>query len=95
MYSDDKLLKLINDFIHGSITASDFEYDYINEWRSYRDFGGQSGNSESTQEYVDRVFTVLEIYCSNPDLRDENDFDDEKLLNEIIKINKEWCLLKD
>ncbi|MBA5808755.1 hypothetical protein F9883_12805 [Morganella morganii] len=94
MYSDDKLLKLINDFIHGSVTASDFENDYINEWRNYRDFGGQSRVSESNQEYFDRVFTALDIYCSNPDLRDENDFDDDQLLNEIIKINKECCLLK-
>ncbi len=94
MYSDDKLLKLINNFIHGSIPASEFEKNYINEWRNYRDFGERSGIDESTQEYVDRVFTALDIYCSNSDLRDENDFDDEQLLNEIIKINKEWCLLK-
>ncbi len=94
MYSDDKLLKLINNFIHSSITAPDFEKNYINEWINYRDFGEQSGIDESTQEYFDRVFTALDIYCSNPDLRDENDFDDEQLLNEIIKINKEWCLLK-
>lgn len=94
MHFENKLLRLINDFIDDSITASNFEDNYINEWRNYRDFGEQSNINENTREYFDRIFTTLDIYCSNPDLRGENDFDDEQLLKEIIKIHKEWCLLK-
>lgn len=94
MHFENKLLRLINDFIDDSITASNFEDNYINEWRNYRDFGEQSNINENTREYFDRIFTTLDIYCSNPDLKGENDFDDEQLLKEIIKIHKEWCLLK-
>ncbi|MBC4010680.1 hypothetical protein H8R13_02810 [Morganella morganii] len=67
----------------------------MNEWRKYRDLSFSRELSKNNQEYFDRIFTALDIYCSNPDLRDENDFDDSELLNEVIKINEEWCLSKD
>ncbi|WP_425593358.1 colicin immunity domain-containing protein [Morganella morganii] len=77
------------------ISAPIFEIDYMNEWRKYRDLSFSRELSKNNQEYFDRIFTALDIYCSNPDLRDENDFDDSELLNEVIKINEEWCLSKD
>ncbi len=98
MYSkknENNLFKLIDEFIHGDISAPIFEIDYMNEWRKYRDLSFNRELGKNNQEYFDRIFTALDIYCSNPDLRDENDFDDSELLNEVIKINKEWCLSKD
>lgn len=97
MYSKNSvtdLLRLIDEFILGNISAPNFEVSYINEWRRYRDFGEKKGISYNDQEYFDRIFTALDVYCSDPDLRDENDFDDDELLNEVIKINKKWLLSK-
>ncbi|KJF76470.1 hypothetical protein UA45_18485 [Morganella morganii] len=97
MYSKNSvtnLIRLIDEFIHGEISAPTFEVTYMNEWRKYRDFSEKKGISDNDQSYFDRIFTALDVYCSDPDLRDENDFDDDELLNEVIKINKEWLLSK-
>jgi len=85
-----KLLELIETFISGNMSASEFEGNYINIWRSYRDFDNISEVDDNTQIYVDRIFTTLDVYCSDPELRDEGDLDDDKLLSEVIKLNNKW-----
>ncbi|VYT90570.1 hypothetical protein [Metakosakonia massiliensis] len=85
-----KLLELIEAFIAGNVSAPDFERGYSNIWRNYRDFDNVSEVDGNTQMYVDRIFTTLDVYCSNSELRDENDLDDDKFLNEVIKLNNRW-----
>jgi hypothetical protein len=85
-----KLIELANLFISGQLVAPEFEKKYIDKWRENRDFNNKKDIDECTQIYLDSVFTALDVYCSDPNLRDENDFDDEELLNEVIKLNKQW-----
>ncbi|ECC1661952.1 TPA: hypothetical protein JDL67_000398 [Salmonella enterica subsp. salamae] len=49
-----------------------------------------NGIDENTQLYIDSVFTALDLYCSDPKLRGEDDLDDCALLNEITSVNKRW-----
>lgn len=85
-----QLLELISLFIHGKISTVEFERDYIIVWRSYRDYDNKSNINSITQEYLDCVFTALDTYCSDPELRDDNDFDDSELLDEVIRLNNIW-----
>lgn len=84
------LLQLIESFLSGDLSAFVFENAYTSAWRAYRDSGYDNELDEKTQEYVDRVFTTLDLYCAEPELRDEGDLDDHELLNEIIQLNKQW-----
>lgn len=84
------LLELIMIFISGNMSAPEFEENYLNAWRNYRDFDSIDEVDENTQKYVDRIFTILDAYCHNPELRDESDLDDAKLLSEVIKLYNNW-----
>ncbi|HEB4872591.1 TPA: hypothetical protein R0C45_000731 [Kluyvera ascorbata F0526] len=85
-----ELFGLIEDYISGNIPAIEFEGEYIVAWREYRDSDDINKVDKNTQTYVDRVFTTLDVYCSDSRLRDEDDLDDDKLLSEIIKLNNKW-----
>lgn len=85
-----KLLGLIDSFIAGYISPSEFEKKYIAAWRSYRDFDDFSKIHENYKIYFDRVFTTLDVYCPDPELRDENDLDDEGLLSEVINLRNSF-----
>lgn len=88
--SATNVLELIDFFVSGDISASCFEKEYIDAWRNYRDFNDINEIDENTQIYIDRVFTTLDVYCSDPELRDENDLDDNELLNEVIELKDKW-----
>lgn len=85
-----ELLGLVEDFISGKIPAIEFEEKYITAWRHYRDFADISKVDNDVQIYIDRVFTTLDVYCSDPELRDEDDLDDDKLFSEIIRLSNKW-----
>ncbi|WP_312951379.1 colicin immunity domain-containing protein [Superficieibacter sp.] len=88
--NETELLGLIEDFISGNIPAIEFEKKYIAAWRHYRDSDDFSKIDKNIQIYVDRVFTTLDVYCSDPELRDENDLDDNELFSEIIRLSNKW-----
>lgn len=85
-----KLMQLIDIYTLGEISAPTFESEYFSLWREYRDSSDGKNTSLYFQRYVDSVFTALDMYCSNPDIRDTNDFDEIELYNEIIKTNNIW-----
>ncbi|UPK80214.1 colicin immunity domain-containing protein [Proteus vulgaris] len=90
-----ELLELIDNLISGNISATKFEDNYIVMWRIYRDFNAQNEIDNNTKTYINRVFTTVDLYCSDPEIRDEYDFDEDNLLEEIIKIKNGWELLKN
>ncbi|MDS0790448.1 colicin immunity domain-containing protein [Proteus vulgaris] len=90
-----ELLELIDNLISGNISATKFEDNYIVMWRIYRDFNAQNEIDNNTKIYIDRVFTAVDLYYSDPEIRDEYDFDEDNLLEEIIKIKNGWELLKN
>ena len=84
------LLRLIDSFLSGDLSALAFEIEYMDAWRSYRDSSDIIKVDEKTQFYIDRVFTALDTYCADPELRDDGDLDENELLSEVIRLNKQW-----
>ncbi|MDM2836396.1 MULTISPECIES: colicin immunity domain-containing protein [Citrobacter] len=81
---------LIDSFLSGVLSASEFDKQYSVAWRNYRDSDDINEIDENTKLYVDSVFTALDLYCSDPKLRDDNDLDDCALLSEVASLNKWW-----
>lgn len=84
------IISLIDHYISGSVTASDFEKEYIKLWREYRDSNALKGANEDTQIFFDKVFYSVDSYCSDPELMDEDDLNAEELLNEITQLKQSW-----
>ncbi|MDE9618616.1 colicin immunity domain-containing protein [Citrobacter portucalensis] len=83
-------LWLIDSFLSGALSASEFDKHYSVAWRNYRDSDDINEIDENTKLYVDCVFTALDLYCSDPKLRDDNYLDDCALLSEVASLNKRW-----
>lgn len=70
-----KYTLLITLFVTGKITAHQFEMLYLNM------FKGESGLlSEKDYGVLNELFHDVDAYCSDPDLRGEDDLDDQGLL---------------
>lgn len=82
---------LIDSFLSGVLSASEFDKQYLDAWRYYRDSDDVSNLEVNTQVYLDRVFTTVDQYCSDSELRDDDDLDDCQLLSEITRLNRQWC----
>lgn len=82
--------RLISQFVNGEISADQFEKDYMSIWREFRDKSWREFedkgiiSEDAATDIVDELFTALDCYCGNPDLREECDIDEKELL-EIAK----------
>ena len=82
--------RLIFQFVNEEISADQFEKDYMSLWRECRDKNWREFkdkvviSEDGAADIVDQLFTALDCYCGNPDLRDEDDIDEAELL-EIAK----------
>lgn len=85
------LLALIDSFVSGDVSASDFEKQYSALWREHRDADDTKPTDKETQRYFDSVFSAVDSYCDDPDLRDEDDLDEQGLLNNIINLKTSWA----
>ncbi len=59
--------------VDGRITGPAFEEQFLKLWRLYRD------NHVATSSTVDELFTEVDAYCADPELREEGDLDDAGL----------------
>lgn len=84
------LLTLIDSFISGEISAPEFESQYSTLWREYRDSDGSKSPNKDTQRYFDSVFSAVDSYCSDPDLLDEDDLDDQELSDVVMNLKTSW-----
>jgi hypothetical protein len=89
-YSKTALTTLIDSFVSGGIQAADFEKEYMAAWRACRDGGQLQEASLNDQQYLDAVFCSIDNYCSDPELRDEDELDDQMLLDEVCRIKSQW-----
>lgn len=89
-YGKKDLTTLVDRFISGEILATDFEGEYMAAWRACRDNGQLQDTSENDQRYFDGVFCAIDNYCSDLKLIDEGEFDDQMLLDEVLKIRSQW-----
>lgn len=84
------LLTLIDSFISGEIPAPEFEIEYSTLWREYRDSDSSKSPNKDTQRYFDSVFSAVDSYCSDPDLLDEDDLDDQGLSDVVMSLKTSW-----
>lgn len=80
-----KCKKLLDDFISGRISASEFEKEYMALWIYWRD--NKITGVGVVEEVLDTLFSDCDVYCPDPKLRDKNDIDDKQLL-EFAKISR-------
>jgi len=81
----NQFLNLIGQFIEGKLSPIDFETEYLSLWRKARDDGSLSELNEVTEDALDKLFTAVDVYCPNEELRDEFDINEAQLLN-VAKI---------
>ncbi len=65
-------ISLITQFVSGEITASQFEASYLEMTREL---------PEDAYDVLNDLFSNVDAYCGDPELRDDDDLDDEELLN--------------
>lgn len=75
MSTIEKYILLITQFVTGEITASQFEGRYLEMFKNESD-----QFPEHVYDVLNKLFSDVDTYCDDPDLRDEEDLDDEALL---------------
>jgi len=81
--SPPRLSELVGSFLQGGLTAPQFEAGYMNEWRRCRDYGLLKSESPAVQNVYDAIFTTLDAYCSDPELRGPRDIDEQQMKVEV------------
>jgi hypothetical protein len=84
------ILTLIDSFVSGKLCASEFEKHYSASWREYRDSDVSKSAGKETQRYFDAIFSAVDSYCADPDLRDEEDLDEQGLLDSVVSLKTSW-----
>ncbi|CAK7013631.1 MAG: hypothetical protein CITR_00544 [Citrobacter freundii] len=82
---------LIDSFLSGVLSASDLISNTLMPGDTIETSDDVSNLEVNTQVYLDRVFTAVDQYCSDSELRDDDDLDDGQLLSEITRLNRQWC----
>ena len=75
MNTIDKYILLITQFVIGEITASQFEDRYLEIFKNE-----SNQLPEHVYNILNKLFSNVDSYCDDPNLRDEEDLDDEALL---------------
>lgn len=88
--NESAILDLIDAFTCGNIAAPDFEQKYSTAWRTYRDSSDTKKADISTQRFFDSVFSLVDSYCSDPELIDEDDLNEDELLSEVSSLKTLW-----
>jgi len=77
---------LVQEYLDGALSAVEFKTKYIEIWKKYRDSDEVYEINLSRDNFIDRVFTALDCYCEDEELRDEEDLDEKSLKAEVEKI---------
>lgn len=74
MSSIDQYADLIRSYTSGSMGSSDFEREYL------RMFKNQDGlMDDNAFSVLDSLFSDVDSFCPNPEIRDESDIDEPTL----------------
>ena len=73
-------IELLREFGQHKISASNFERRFLNLYKEDR-------TEWAKEEFLilDELFGSVDAFCSEPDLRDENDVDEAQLLEAVKK----------
>ncbi len=78
-----KYLHLIISFTDGAKTASEFESEYLAEFKQEDD-----EMPEKIFEPLNSLFFAADAYCEDPELRDQHDIGDEEFLEEAVSAQR-------
>ena len=76
MSTIEQYILLITQFIVGEITTSQFESRYLEMFKNET-----NQFPESVYDVLNKLFSDVDSYCGDPDLRDDEDLGDEELLD--------------
>jgi len=65
----------IKQFVDGEISASQFEESYSNIFKNHENL-----LPENVFEILNELFLDIDAYCSDPELMEEDDIDDQELM---------------
>jgi len=77
----NSLISIMRSFVEGHITAVEFEKQYTELWKEYRDSDKLHELNKAFSGIFDSMFTTLDCFCSDADLRDADDLDEQQLLS--------------
>lgn len=75
MSTIEKYILLMTQFVAGEIAAPQFEVSFLDMFKNEPEVF-----PEKTYGVLNKLFLDVDAYCSDPDLRDEEDLDDQELL---------------
>lgn len=79
-----KMESTIQDFISGKISADEFQKIYIHERNQYiNDLELQASTPPLKDEFLNSVFTAIDRYESDPEIRGLEYWNEEELLDEV------------
>jgi Bacterial self-protective colicin-like immunity len=67
-------VQLIDSFVHGEISALEFERVYLQMFQE-----DPTMRPEAEYSILDRLFADVDTFCDDPDLRDIDDLDEKQL----------------
>ena len=76
MSTVEKYILLITQFVTGEITPSQFEGSYLEMFKNEK-----IQFPEHVYDVLNKLFSDVDSYCEDPDLRDDEDLGSEELLN--------------
>lgn len=76
--------RLIHEFISGSVSAAEFERRYLDLFKS-----DDSIREENIFLVLDRLFSDVDVFCSDPAIRGKNDLDEQGLLDAAVKAHEQ------
>jgi hypothetical protein len=65
---------LIRNFVEGGVSAHEFERDYLQMFKS-----DVARRPRQQFEILNRLFSDVDAYCADPDLRSDDDIDENQL----------------
>ena len=79
--------RLIFQFVNNEISANEFETSFISLFREFRNKGIVLENTVS--DIISELFTDVDSYCGDPELRDDDDIDEIELISRAKSSLKE------
>lgn len=77
---------LIKSYLLGFSDICLFEKEYYNLFKN----DDKTDYTKKEYDFINGVFSTLDSYCSNPELRDENDLNDEEVKEKISKFYNDY-----
>jgi len=70
----DPYINLMRSFVENRITVNEFERSYLSMFKA-----DTNSWTEAEYENLNNLFSEVDAFCADPELRDENDIDEDQL----------------